>query len=56
MKNRRFQFGDRRMNYDIPKVPFKDSNGATIKENRRAIPDRRLHKIRAEWIDEVVIN
>ena len=55
MRNRRFQFGDRRMNYDMPRVPFKDTNGATIKENRRAIPDRRISNIQVEWIDEVVI-
>ena len=41
MKNKRFQFGDRRHNIAMPGVPFKDSNGATIKKCRRKIPDRR---------------
>jgi len=55
MKNKRFQFSDRRHNYAMPRAPFKDSNGATIKECRRKIPDRRLGNIQVEWIDEVVI-
>jgi hypothetical protein len=55
MRNQRFQFGDRRDNKNMPRVPFKDSHGATIKECRRKIPDRRIGNIQAEWIDEVVI-
>jgi hypothetical protein len=55
MRNRRFQFGDRRQNEDMPRFPFKDSNGATITECRRKIPDRRINNIQAEWVDEVVI-
>jgi hypothetical protein len=55
MGNKRFQFGDRRQNSELPKVPFKDSNRATIKECRRKIPDRRLYNIQAEWVDEIVI-
>jgi hypothetical protein len=55
MKNKRFQFSDRRHNHAMPRAPFKDSNGATIKECRRKIPDRRLGNIQVEWIDEVVI-
>ena len=51
MGNKRFQFGDRRENNDMPKVPFKDSNGVTIRECRRKIPDRRINNIQAEWID-----
>ena len=35
MENKRFQFGERRENKDMPKVPFKDSNGATVKKCRR---------------------
>jgi hypothetical protein len=31
MDDKRTQLGNRRQNQDIPKVPFKDSNGATIK-------------------------
>ena len=55
MGNKRFQFGDRRQNDVMPRVPFKDSNGTTIKECRRKIPDRRINNIQAEWINEVVI-
>jgi len=55
MENRSFQFSDRRQYKDMPKVPFKDSNGATIKVCRRKIPDRRLGNIQTEWINEIVI-
>jgi hypothetical protein len=55
MINKRFQFGDRRENYDMPKVPFKDSDGVTINECRRRIPGRRMIKIQGEWVDEIVI-
>ena len=55
MRNMRFQFVDRRETYNMPRVPFKDSHGATIKECRRKIPDRRINNIQAEWINEVVI-
>jgi len=55
MLNKRFQFGDRRHNKDMPRVPFKDSNGATIKECRRKYLDRRIGNIQVEWIDEIVI-
>jgi hypothetical protein len=54
MSNKRFQFGDRRQNNDMPRTPFKDSNGAIIKECRRKILDRRLNNIHAEWINESV--
>jgi hypothetical protein len=56
MENQRFQFGDRRQNEVMPRVPFKDSNGATIMECRRKIPDRRIGNIQVEWIDEGVIH
>jgi len=55
MENKRFQFGERRENKDMPKVPFKDSNGATVKECRRKIPGRRMNRIQGKWIDELVI-
>ena len=55
MENKRFQFGDRRRKEDMPRVPFKDSHGATITECRRKIPDRRIGNIQAEWIDDIVI-
>jgi hypothetical protein len=40
----------------MPRVPFKDSRGATIKKCRRKIFDRRIHNIRAEWIEQIVIH
>ena len=55
MKHKRLLFSDRRLGKDMPSVPFKDSNGVTIKECRREIPDRRLNNIHAEWSNEVVI-
>jgi hypothetical protein len=56
MKNKRFQFGDRRYNNDMPRVPFKDSHGATINECRRKIPDRRRDNIQGERVPDIVIN
>ena len=55
MSNKRFQFGDRRQNENMPNIPFKDSNGATIKECRRLLPDRRINSTHGEWIEEIVI-
>jgi carbon storage regulator len=43
MRNRRIRFPDRRQNNVIPNITFKDSNGATVKESRRKIPDRRIN-------------
>jgi hypothetical protein len=56
MRNKRFQFSDRRLDENMPRVTFKDSNGATIKGCRRKIPDRRIGNIQVEWIDDVVIH
>ena len=56
MRNKRSEFSNRRQGNNMPGVPFKDSNGATIKECRRKIPDRRIDNIQAEWIDEVVMS
>lgn len=56
MDDKRAQVGNRRQNDDMPTVPFKDSNGATIKKCRRKIPDRRRNNMQTEWIDEAVIN
>ena len=53
--NKRFQVRDMRHDRTMPRIPFRDSNGVTIKECRRKIPDRRLGSIQVEWIDEVVI-
>ena len=55
MKNKRFQFGDRRQNAAMPGVPFKDSNGATIKKCRRKIRDRRTDNIPADRYHRIVI-
>jgi len=55
MKNKRFQFGDRRENNDKPRAPFKDSNGKLILGCRRQIPDRRMNSKHGEWIEEIVI-
>jgi len=52
MRNRRFEFSNRRHQIAMPRVPFKDSNGATITESRRKIPDRRLCNMQAELADE----
>ena len=49
-------FSNRRHKNDMPRVPFKDSNGATIKECRRKTPGRLIGNIQAEWIDEIVIS
>ena len=61
MDTRRFQFMDRRQDRGIyidrrqdmgmPKVPFKESNGATIRVDRRKISNRRLDDINFEWSD-----
>ena len=55
MRNKRSEFSNRRQEYVMPGVPFKDSNGAIIKDCRRKIPDRRINNLQAEWIDEIVI-
>ena len=55
IRNRRSELSNRRHQVAMPGVPFKDSNGATITESRRKIPDRRINNIHAEWVDEVVI-
>ena len=45
MITRRAQFSKRRQHESMPRVPFKDSMGATINEDRRKIPDRRINNI-----------
>ena len=54
MKHKRLLFSDRRLGKDMPRTPFKDSNGATIKECRRKIPDRRINSMHGVWIEETV--
>jgi hypothetical protein len=51
MDNRRFQFMDRRQDMGMPKFPFKDSKGETIRADRRKIANRRLDDINFEWSD-----
>lgn len=51
IRNMRTETSDRRHDSDMPETPFKDSNGATIKECRRKIPDRRLNDVHVEWLD-----
>lgn len=43
VKNKRSESAKRRQRKNMPRVPFKDSMGATIKECRRKIPDRRIN-------------
>lgn len=56
MRDKRSEFSNRRHKADMPRVPFKDSNGATITECRRKIADRRIANIQSEWIDEAIIS
>jgi hypothetical protein len=53
MKNKRFLFGDRRQEHVMSRTPFKDSNGATIKECRRKIPDRRIDNVSAKLVNVI---
>ena len=55
MRSRRSRLADRRQNNDIPDFPFKDGDGATVRECRRMIPDRRIDSMHGEWIEEIVI-
>ena len=54
MDDKRTQPGDRRETKNMPRVPFKDSNGATINECRRKLPDRRIGNIEAEWLSDAL--
>jgi hypothetical protein len=56
MHNRTFQIYDRRRDTNMPAVPFRDSNGLTIHEDRRKTPDRRLNNIQAEWVNELLLS
>ena len=51
MTYKRSRFGDRRQHMGKPGIPFKDSTGATIRECRRIIPDRRTDSIQAAMIN-----
>ena len=56
MHNSTFQVHDRRRDTNMPAVPFRDSNGLTIHEDRRKTPDRRLNNIQAEWVNELLLS
>ena len=47
--NRRVQVADRREFRNMPEVPFVDSNGEMVAQDRRITPDRRLNNIHDEW-------
>ena len=49
--DKRAKLYKRRQREDMPRVPFKDSMGATINGDRRKNPDRRRGEIQAEWSD-----
>lgn len=42
---------DRRRRSASPSYPFKDADGATVRENRRMQPDRRLAGIEVELLE-----
>lgn len=56
MHNRTLQVCDRRRDTEMPAVPFRDSNGLIIFEDRRKTPDRRLNNIQAEWVNELLLS
>jgi hypothetical protein len=43
---------DRRSWGPMPEVPFIDSEGEVVIEDRRKIPDRRIHNINVEFDDD----
>jgi hypothetical protein len=56
MLDRNFHASDRRRADSTPVVPFRDSSGLTVHEDRRKLPDRRLNNIQAEWVDELLLS
>jgi hypothetical protein len=56
MPNSSFQVYDRRRGVSMPAVPFRDSNGLTILEDRRKTPERRLNNNQAEWVNELLLS
>ena len=56
MPDSSFQVYDRRRGIGMPAVPFRDSNGLTIYEDRRKTPDRRLNNAQAEWVNELLLS
>lgn len=55
-KSMRPQPGNRRLFSGVPQFPLKDSNGATIRECRRRVPDRRIDRVRAEMINDAMFS
>jgi hypothetical protein len=53
MKDRRVRSCDRRQQKEMPKTRFKDSNGVTVRMDRRKTTDRRVNSLDVERIDEV---
>ena len=53
MKDRRVRSCDRRQQKEMPETRFKDSNGVTVRVDRRKTPDRRVNSMDVEQIDEV---
>ncbi|MGD8629288.1 MAG: hypothetical protein PVG72_01010 [Gammaproteobacteria bacterium] len=56
MLDKNFHASDRRRAGSMPAVPFTDSSGLTIQEDRRKQPDRRLNNIQAELVDELLLS
>lgn len=54
MEDHRIRRGDRRQNKGKYRLPFRDSDGVTVKECRRKIPDRRIGNIEAELCSEAL--
>ena len=48
--------GNRRQFSGKPQFQFVDSNGAIIRECRRRVPDRRIDRVRAERINDVLFS
>jgi len=55
MPSRNFQVCDRRRSAAVPAIPFRDSKGLIIVEDRRKMPDRRLNTVQAEWVNEFLL-
>jgi hypothetical protein len=45
MRERRINTEDRRQRSEMPRAPFKDSDGNTVVLDRRYFPDRRISHI-----------
>ena len=55
LDNKRSQTRDRR-NYGQDKAfPLQDSNNRFVLADRRRVPDRRIHHIEVDWVEEVLV-